>query len=62
VTSGPVVSVIIIFLDAERFIEEAIESVLAQTYPDWELLLVDAASGERSSPAIESGKSAAIAG
>lgn len=30
-----------IFLDAERFLEEAIASVLAQTYPSWELLLID---------------------
>jgi glycosyltransferase involved in cell wall biosynthesis len=39
-SSQPLVSVIIIFLDAARFIEEAIESVLAQTYRNWELLLV----------------------
>lgn len=37
----PLVSCITIFLNAERFIEEAIESVLAQTYDNWELLLVD---------------------
>jgi glycosyltransferase involved in cell wall biosynthesis len=48
VTSGPVVSVIIIFLDAERFIEEAIESVLTQTYRAWELLLVDDGSTDGS--------------
>jgi glycosyltransferase involved in cell wall biosynthesis len=35
------VSVIIIFFNTERFIQEAIESVLAQTYQAWELLLVD---------------------
>ena len=35
------VSVIIIFFNAERFMEEAIESVRAQTYGHWELLLVD---------------------
>src|SRR5262245_15086805 len=40
-SSQPLVSVIIIFLNAERFIEEAIESVYAQTYERWELLLVD---------------------
>jgi glycosyltransferase involved in cell wall biosynthesis len=44
----PLVSVIIIFLDAERFIEEAIESVIAQTYDAWELLLVDDGSADGS--------------
>lgn len=44
----PLVSVIIIFLDAERFIEEAIESVIAQTYDAWELLLVDDGSTDSS--------------
>jgi glycosyltransferase involved in cell wall biosynthesis len=39
--SKPLVSVITIFFNAERFIEEAIESVFAQTYENWELLLVD---------------------
>ncbi len=37
----PRVSVIMIFLNAERFIDEAIRSVLAQTVNDWELVLVD---------------------
>jgi glycosyltransferase involved in cell wall biosynthesis len=45
----PFVSVIIIFLNEERFIEEAIESVFAQTYPNWELLLVDDGSSDESS-------------
>jgi glycosyltransferase involved in cell wall biosynthesis len=44
----PLVSVIIIFLNEERFLEEAIESVLAQTYTRWELLLVDDGSTDRS--------------
>lgn len=30
--SKPLVSAVIIFLDEEKFIEEAIESVFAQTY------------------------------
>ena len=47
-SSQPLVSVIIIFLNAERFIEEAIESVFAQTYPNWELLLVDDGSADGS--------------
>lgn len=39
--SEPLVSIIMIFFQAERFIAEAIDSVLAQTYSNWELLLVD---------------------
>jgi len=44
----PLVSVIVIFLDAERFIQEAIDSLLAQTYEAWELLLVDDGSTDGS--------------
>jgi glycosyltransferase involved in cell wall biosynthesis len=43
------VSVVVIFLDGEAFLEEAIDSVLAQTYPHWELLLVDDGSSDGSS-------------
>ncbi len=39
--ASPRVSVITIFYDAERFISEAIDSVLAQDFADFELLLVD---------------------
>ena len=45
----PLISVVIIFLNAERFIVEAIESVFGQTYKDWELLLVDDGSSDVSS-------------
>ena len=44
----PGVSVICIFKDEQRFLAEAIESVLAQTYPDFELLLVDDGSSDGS--------------
>lgn len=44
----PLVSVVAIFLNAERFLEEAIESVVAQTYSRWELLLVDDGSTDAS--------------
>jgi glycosyltransferase involved in cell wall biosynthesis len=43
-----VVSCIMAFLNAEKFIEEAIESVFAQTYENWELLLVDDGSTDDS--------------
>jgi len=44
----PLVSVVMIFLDAERFLAEAIESVRAQSYAHWELLLVDDGSSDGS--------------
>ncbi|MEX0599899.1 MAG: glycosyltransferase family A protein [Rhodothermales bacterium] len=39
--TAPLVSVITIFYNAERFLADAIRSVRAQTYDRWELLLVD---------------------
>jgi glycosyltransferase involved in cell wall biosynthesis len=47
----PLVSVLIPFLNEERFLAEAIESVLAQTYTNWELVLMDDGSTD-SSPSI----------
>lgn len=40
-TSKPLVFSIITWLNAQQFIQAAIESVFAQTYQQWELLLVD---------------------
>jgi glycosyltransferase involved in cell wall biosynthesis len=44
----PLVSAIIIFLNGEKFLEEAINSVIDQTYTNWELLLVDDGSTDGS--------------
>ena len=46
--SKPRVTCAIIFLDEEAFLGEAIDSVLAQTFSDWELLLVDDGSSDSS--------------
>ncbi|MDR3740041.1 MAG: glycosyltransferase family A protein [Terracidiphilus sp.] len=45
----PLVSVTIPFFNAERFLRATVESVLSQTYPHWELLLVDDGSSDSSS-------------
>lgn len=39
--------------NAERFIAQAIESVLAQTYTDWEMLIVDDCSTDNSADIIK---------
>ena len=42
------VSVVIICYNGEQFLAEAIDSVIAQTYNNWELFLVDDGSSDRS--------------
>jgi len=44
----PLVSVVTIFLNEEKFIRDAIESVFAQSCDNWELLLVDDGSSDES--------------
>ncbi len=48
VTSSPLVSAIIIFFNGEKYLEEAINSIITQTYQNWELLLVDDGSTDES--------------
>ncbi|MGL4377528.1 MAG: glycosyltransferase family 2 protein [Microcoleaceae cyanobacterium] len=51
---SPLISCIIIFLNEERFLADAIDSILAQTYQHWELLLVDDGSTDQSSKIAQS--------
>jgi glycosyltransferase involved in cell wall biosynthesis len=44
----PEVSVVVIFKDAEEFLEDAVDSVYAQTFGGWDLLLVDDGSRDGS--------------
>lgn len=43
------VSVVMVFFNEERFLQEAIDSVFAQSYDNWEMLLVDDGSTDKSS-------------
>lgn len=49
----PRVSVLMAFYKGERYIREAIESVLAQDFTSWEFLLVDDGGGDGSAAIVE---------
>ena len=50
----PLVSVIMPCFNIEQFIAATIDSVLQQTYPLWELLIVDDASTDRTAEIVKS--------
>lgn len=47
-TPTPVVSIIVPVYNAEKFLNRCIDSVLAQSFTDWELLLIDDGSKDAS--------------
>ena len=47
------ISIIVPVYNVEKFIRETMDSVLAQTYPHWELLLVEDGSSDASASVIE---------
>lgn len=44
----PLVSVVMPMYNSEKYVGKAIESVIGQTYPNWELLIVDDGSSDNS--------------
>lgn len=51
-TNKPLVSIITSCYNAEKYIKETIESVIAQTYSNWELLIIDDCSMDNSAQII----------
>lgn len=51
-STTPLISIIMPAYNAERFIASAIESVLQQTYPNWELLIIDDASTDNTAALV----------
>lgn len=49
----PLVSIIMPIYNGERFLSEAVDSIIAQTYENWELLAVDDGSTDKSVQMIE---------
>ena len=52
--NNPLVSIVTPCYNADKFISEAIESVLAQTYQNWEMLICDDCSTDKSVEIIKS--------
>ncbi|MEN8833412.1 MAG: glycosyltransferase family 2 protein [Pacificibacter sp.] len=49
----PKISIILPVFNAERFLESTLETVLSQTFQDWELIAVDDGSTDRSAQILE---------
>ncbi len=47
-TMQPLISIVIPVYNAERYINKCIDSVLSQSYANWELLLIDDGSSDDS--------------
>ena len=52
----PAISVVMPLYNGEKYLKEAINSILEQTYSDFELLLIDDASSDRTEEIIRSYK------
>lgn len=51
--TNPFISIIIPVYNAERFVEDAIQSVLDQDYPSFEVIVIDDGSTDKSASVIQ---------
>ena len=51
--NAPLISVCMPVYNAKRYVEEAVESILGQTFRDFEFLIIDDGSTDRSLPILE---------
>ena len=51
-TEAPKVTVVIPVYNREKYVGEAIDSILAQTFPDFELLVIDDGSTDRTQEVV----------
>ena len=49
----PLVSIITPTYNHEKFIEQCVRSVLSQTYPNWEMIIIDDGSTDKTPEKIE---------
>lgn len=49
----PLVSVIMPVYNCEKYLQESIESVISQSYENWELVIVDDGSTDRSAEIVD---------
>src|SRR6266436_4287239 len=50
--SGPLVSVVMVVCNVDRFLAESIESILGQTFTDFEFIIVDYGSTDSSNDIV----------
>lgn len=50
---GPLVSIITPTYNHERYIQECIESIISQSYPTWEMIIIDDGSSDRTPEIVE---------
>src|SRR5437660_7691129 len=51
---GPLVSIVVASYNYEKYIGQTIQSIIAQTYPNWELIVSDDCSSDKSLEIIRS--------